>query len=158
MTSVDTIPAVVINTPSPKSNNKDYNIIIITPLRSITVVSQAGAHSWVSAHACTLFQRVYHGSSFYSKCMEVVSQISLGPMHAGQTCEIIYLNTLGAYLEHYGIFTAWSNVPARTVSITGGVLRVRGTDPSRKIATHTTSVPLYCNLAGMVSVNTSMPL
>ncbi len=31
-------------------------------------------------------------------------------------------------------------------------------DPSKKIATHTTTVPLYCDSAGMVRVYTMIPL
>ena len=41
------------------------------------------------------------------------------------------------------------------VSVTGGVLS--GRDPLLKTASHTTSVPLYSDLAGMVSMNTLAP-
>ena len=30
-------------------------------------------------------------------------------------------------------------------------------DPSRKAATHSTTVPLYCSSAGMISVSTNLP-
>ena len=39
--------------------------------------------------------------------------------------------------------------------VAAGVLSVG--DPSRKIARHTTTVPLYCGSAGMVSVYTMLP-
>ena len=40
--------------------------------------------------------------------------------------------------------------------VAAGVLSVG--DPSRKIARHSTTVPLYCGSAGMVSVYTVLPL
>ena len=44
--------------------------------------------------------------------------------------------------------------PAIIINITGGVASVG--DPSRKTATHITTVPLYSDLAGIVNVYTSI--
>ena len=50
-------------------------------------------------------------------------------------------------------------IPGESVGVknmvAGGV--TSGGDPSRKKATHTTTVPLYCGSAGMVRVDTMLP-
>ena len=43
----------------------------------------------------------------------------------------------------------------KNINITGGV--VSEVDPSSKVATQTTSVPLCTGMAGMVSVSTNVP-
>ena len=48
-----------------------------------------------------------------------------------------------------------TTILAKTISVTGGVLS--GRDPLMKTATHSTTVPLYSDLAGMVSVYTRLP-
>ena len=45
--------------------------------------------------------------------------------------------------------------PINSINITGGVLSEG--DPSSKVARQTTSVPLYTEMAGMVSVSTNVP-
>ena len=45
---------------------------------------------------------------------------------------------------------------AVNIMIAAGVLSV-GVSPSRKTARHTTTVPLYCDSAGMVSVSILLP-
>ena len=42
--------------------------------------------------------------------------------------------------------------------VAAGDISNSGGDPSKKTATHSTTVPLYCGSAGMVRVSTMIPL
>ena len=59
------------------------------------------------------------------------------------------------YASNLSLILVYINKPIKNINITGGVLSEG--DPSSKVATQTTSVPLYTGMAGMVSVSTNVP-
>ena len=64
-------------------------------------------------------------------------------------CFWLYSN-LSLIMVYYSI-----NKPINSTNIAGGVLSEE--DPSMKVATQTTFVPLYTGMAGMVRVSTNVP-